>query len=57
MAKLVPAGAEKQEGLGRVQGWLEDDDPYFAILESVVAGRARHRPRALRTRRPSKAGR
>ena len=33
-----------------IQGWLDDDDPFFSIMQDVVASRRRHRPRAARTR-------
>lgn len=52
MAKLVPPGeVDAEEGLGAVRGWLEDDDPFFAALDRIVAARAKHRPRAYSGRR------
>jgi prevent-host-death family protein len=48
MAKLVPPSAELDaEHVANVRGWLDDDDPYFRILDEVVAARRRHVPRAL----------
>jgi prevent-host-death family protein len=52
MAKLVPPGeAGEGQGLGAVHGWLEEDDPFFAAVDAIVAARARHRPRAYSRRR------
>ena len=52
MAKLVPHGlAGRDESLAAVRGWLADDDPFFERIESIVAARARHRPRVFRERK------
>lgn len=49
MAKLVPVtSTAEEEGLGAVRGWLQDDDPFIAAVDAVVAARAKHRPRILR---------
>ncbi len=46
MAKLVPPEAPPgAETLGSFSGWLEEDDPYFAIVDEIVANRGRHQPR------------
>ena len=46
MARLIPANDESVEpGLGRVRGWLSDDDPFLAAVEEIVTARVRHRPR------------
>ena len=48
MAKLVPADAPDEEAfLDNVEGWLEDDDPFFAAIDEIVADRPRHVPRVL----------
>jgi prevent-host-death family protein len=45
-AKLVPAAAEDEpEHLANVQGWLEDDDPFFASMEESTGARSAHQPR------------
>lgn len=50
MARLVPAAsAEDAENLAHVRGWLDADDPYFGLVETIVAGRSRHVPRIMRT--------
>ena len=36
------------------RGWLEEDDPFFDIVEDVVEKRRRHEPRALAS--PKRAG-
>ena|SRR6185436_12098770 len=47
MAKLVPVSTpETAPRLADAQGWLRDDDPFFEHIEQIVAGRARHVPRA-----------
>jgi prevent-host-death family protein len=45
VAKLSPVGHEPIH-LGQVTGTLEDDDPFFAILDEVVRSRKEHTPRA-----------
>ncbi len=48
MAKLVPAEeAMEEEYLDNVEGWLDDDDPFFAAIDEIVTGRSRHVPRIL----------
>jgi len=40
MARLIPPDDEPLEpGLGSVQGWLSDDDPFFAAVEEIVTSR------------------
>ncbi len=45
MARLVPAGSETGRSIGTIKGWLEDDDPFFSIMEEIIAERHTHRPR------------
>lgn len=52
MAKLVPVeekDSETPDLAGR--GWLEEDDPFFEIMDDIVERRPRHQPRALASRR------
>lgn len=51
MARLVPPAETPEQGLGEVQGWLDDDDPFFEAVDAIVAARAKHVPRALPRRR------
>jgi prevent-host-death family protein len=47
MAKLVPVEPEGAQHLGDVQGWLDEEDPFFAEIDAIVAARAEHPPRVL----------
>jgi len=35
---------------GKVKGWLEEDDPFFAIIEEIVDARFQHHPRCIGAR-------
>jgi len=49
MARLVPIDADATAPhIADAQGWLEDDDPFFATIDTIVAERETHHPRALR---------
>jgi tRNA(fMet)-specific endonuclease VapC len=49
VAVLVPpAQGLRDDRLATVEGWLEENDPFFDIIERIVAGRKGHAPRALR---------
>lgn len=39
MAKLVPVEERERRSLADVRGWLPDDDPFFAIMEEIIASR------------------
>ena len=48
VAKLIPAGQEEQAGhLANVQGWLEDNDPFFSAIDEIIEARHGHRPRVV----------
>ena len=32
---------------GKAKGWLEEDDPFFAIIEEIVEARFQHTPRCI----------
>lgn len=52
MARLVPIDEQARGNeLADVQGWLADDDPFFEIVDRIVAKRQRHLPRLLREAR------
>jgi hypothetical protein len=34
-----------------VEGWLEDSDPFFKIVNQTVQHRQKHLPRVLKSRR------
>jgi len=49
MARLVPIDVDTTAlHVADVQGWLEDDAPFFTTIDTIVADRETHRPRALR---------
>ena len=51
VAKLIPASPEEQVGhLANVQGWREDDDPFFSVIEEIVEARQQHLPRVVHER-------
>ena len=55
MAKLVPVDAKESEAPDLAsRGWLEEDDPFFDIVEDVGDG---SRPRRHASRFPPKNGR
>jgi prevent-host-death family protein len=46
LAMLVPPAAEAgSDHLAKVEGWLEDSDPFFKIMNQVVKNRQKHFPR------------
>jgi prevent-host-death family protein len=49
MARLVPVDADATAPhVTDAQGWLKDDDPFFTMIDTIVADRETHHPRALR---------
>jgi len=52
LAMLVPPSAEPgSEHPGKVEGWLENSDPLFEIVEQIVKNRGKHVPRILKARK------
>jgi prevent-host-death family protein len=52
LAMIIPATGEPPEDhLGKSQGWLEDNDPFFDFVEQIVQERERHVPRTSKSRR------
>jgi prevent-host-death family protein len=49
MARLVPAADGEFAAPIELTGWLDDDDPFFAEIDAIVAARSRHVPRVLAT--------
>lgn len=48
MARLVPLSTvEADLHVADVQGWLEDDDVFFASIDKIIADRHAHTPRTL----------
>jgi len=51
LAMIVPSTGDLGENhLSKVQGWLEDSDPFFNIVGQIVNKRERHVPRISRLR-------
>lgn len=49
MARLVPVDTDAAAPhVADAQGWLEDEDPFFTTLDTIVADRETHQPHALR---------
>ena len=49
LAMLVPPHEPSGEDhLSKVQGWLEEGDPFFEITDEIVRDRRKHVPRTLR---------
>lgn len=52
LAMLVPPAAEVGSNHpGKVEGWLENNDPLFRIVDQIVKNRMNHAPRILKARR------
>ena len=50
VAVLVPLDqAFREDRLSKVEGWLDEDDPFFHIMADIVAERGEHIPRILQT--------
>jgi prevent-host-death family protein len=47
MARIVPA-EETDNHLGGIKGWLDEDDPFFNIIDSIIRNRKKHSPRVLK---------
>ena len=45
MAQLVPIGKSNRRHPADIKGWLDEKDPFFAILDEIVAERHTHLPR------------
>jgi hypothetical protein len=48
MARLVPVENGSDLHLGYVKGWLEDDDPFFNVIERIIKKRSMRIPRILK---------
>jgi len=47
MARLIPA-EETDAHLSDVCGWLDENDPFFDIIDRIVQDRSTHIPRILK---------
>jgi len=46
MARLVPA-EQHERHLAETKGWLDEKDPFFETINSIVYDREKHIPRSL----------
>ena len=52
MAMLVPPAAEPgSDHPAKVEGWLENSDPFFKIMNQIVEDRQKHFPRILKSQK------
>jgi prevent-host-death family protein len=52
LAILVPPAAEPgPDHPSKVQGWLENDDSFFKIMDQIVKDRQKHFPRVQKSRK------
>ena len=52
LAMLVPPAAEPgSDHPGKVEGCLENSDPFFKIVDTIVKNRQKHSPRVLKSRK------
>jgi len=52
LAMLVPPAAEPgPDHPGKVEGWLENSDPFFKTVNQIVKKRQQHFPRILKSKK------
>jgi prevent-host-death family protein len=51
LAMLVPPAEPGSGHPSEVEGWLENSDPFFKIVNQIVKKRQKHFPRILKPRR------
>ncbi|HEX4495899.1 MAG TPA: type II toxin-antitoxin system prevent-host-death family antitoxin [Thermoanaerobaculia bacterium] len=51
VAKLVPVAEPTAESLSEMKGWLDDDDPFFSVVDEIVESRFQHQPRSIQALR------
>ena len=52
LAMLVPPAAEPgSDHPSKVEGWLENSDPLFKIVDQIVKNRQKHVPRIIKSRK------
>ena len=47
MARLIPAD-HSERSLGDVKGWLDENDPFFDDINSIIRDRKNHMPRVAK---------
>jgi prevent-host-death family protein len=48
LAMLVPPLESGSDHPSKVEGWLENSDPFFKIVDQIVKKRQKHLPRILK---------
>ena len=52
IAILVPVSdSPQEEHLGKVNGWLDSDDPFFDAIGQIISDRSKHLPRVFNPER------
>jgi prevent-host-death family protein len=52
LAVLVPPSElSPEDHLSKTKGWMENDDPFFDIMDQIVCDRATHTPRILKSKK------
>jgi prevent-host-death family protein len=52
MAVLIPATEiASEEHLGKLEGWLDPDNPFFEAIGEIVSDRDKHSPRLFQMER------
>ena len=51
LAMLVPPADPGSSHPSEVEGWLENSDPFFKMVNQIVRKRQKHFPRILKSRR------
>jgi prevent-host-death family protein len=56
MAKLVPVEETTIPHPADIEGWLDDDDPFFDAIDAIVATRIERTPRVVEDEREEAGG-
>jgi prevent-host-death family protein len=52
LAMIIPSAEKPEEDhISKVQGWLDEADPFFNLMDQIVREREKHAPRISRQRR------
>ena len=48
---IPPSESSPEDHLAKTKGWLENDDPFFGLINQIVRDRATHTPRVLKSKK------
>jgi len=48
---IPPSESSPEDHLAKTKGWLENDDPFFGLINQIVRHRATHAPRVLKSKK------